>query len=51
MVQRRWLFALCGELDQRAAINNGITDPGTPDGEIRFERLNRLSLPVTLAKE
>mgnify|MGYP002065004827 CR=1 FL=1 len=29
------VFALYGELDQRAAINNGVTDPGTPDGEIR----------------
>jgi long-chain fatty acid transport protein len=32
------VFALYGELDQRAAINNGVTDPGTPDGEIRFEQ-------------
>ena len=32
------VFALYGELDQRAAINNGITDPGTPDGELRFQQ-------------
>lgn len=32
------VFALYGELDQRAAINNSVTDPGTPDGEIRFEQ-------------
>jgi long-chain fatty acid transport protein len=32
------VFALYGDLDQRAAINNSITDPGTPDGELRFEQ-------------
>lgn len=32
------VFALYGELDQRAAINNSITDPGTPDGELKFEQ-------------
>ena len=42
-LNERWsigggIFALYGELDQRAAINNAITDPGTPDGEIRFEQ-------------
>jgi len=32
------IFALYGELDQRAAVNNSLTDPGTPDGEIRFQQ-------------
>ena len=32
------VFALYGELDQRAAVNNSVTDPRTPDGEIRFRR-------------
>ena len=32
------IFALYGELDQRAAINNSVTDHGTPDGEIRFQQ-------------
>jgi long-chain fatty acid transport protein len=32
------VFALYGDLDQRAAINNGITDPGTPDGQIKFQQ-------------
>ena len=28
---------LHAELDQKAAINNSITDPGTPDGQIKIE--------------
>lgn len=32
------MFALYGELDQRAAINNSITDLGMPDDELELQQ-------------